>query len=87
MKGAKRFSLPPNLARFCVAGKKGAVHSGKKAVTRAKMLVGRGAEIIALASCMRKGNPIGFPCPHFQTIKEAVEKKVGASVKIIDWPH
>ena len=38
------------------------------------MLVGRGAEIIALASCMRKGNPIGFPCPHFQTIKEAVEK-------------
>ncbi len=61
--------------------------SGKKAVTRAKMLVDRGAEIIALASCMRKGNPIGFPCPHFQTIKEAVEKKVGPSVKIIDWTH
>ena len=61
--------------------------SGKKAVTRAKMLVERGAEIIAFASCMRKGNPIGFPCPHFQTIKEAVEKKVGSSVKIIDWTH
>ena len=61
--------------------------SGKKAVTRAKMLVDRGAEIIALASCMRKGNPIGFPCPHFQTIKEAVEKKVGPSIKIIDWTH
>ncbi len=61
--------------------------SGKKAVTRAKMLVERGAEIIAFASCMRKGNPIGFPCPHFQTIKEAVEKKVGPSVKIIDWTH
>jgi len=51
------------------------------------MLVERGAEIIAFASCMRKGNPIGFPCPHFQTIKEAVEKKVGPSVKIIDWTH
>lgn len=61
--------------------------SGKKAVTRAKMLVERGAEIIAFASCMRKGNPIGFPCPHFQPIKEAVEKKVGPSVKIIDWTH
>jgi predicted metal-binding protein len=61
--------------------------SGKKAVTRAKMLVDRGAEIIALASCMKKGNPIGFPCPHFQTIKEAVEKKVGPSVKVIDWTH
>jgi len=61
--------------------------SGKKAVTRAKMLVERGAEIIAFASCMKKGNPIGFPCPHFQTIKEAVEKKVGPSIKIIDWTH
>jgi predicted metal-binding protein len=61
--------------------------SGKKAVTRAKMLVERGAEIIAFASCMRKGNPIGFPCPHFQTIKETVGKKVGPSVKIIDWTH
>ncbi len=31
MKGAKlRFSLPPNLARFCVAGKKGAVHTQER---------------------------------------------------------
>jgi predicted metal-binding protein len=64
-------------AFLCSWQKGGGTHSGKKAVTRAKMLVGRGAEIIALASCMRKGNPIGFPCPHFQTIKEAVEKKCG----------
>ncbi|VBB07717.1 Hypothetical protein LUCI_2982 [Lucifera butyrica] len=60
---------------------------GKRAVARAKMLVDRGAEVIVFASCMSKGNPIGFPCPHFAQIREAVAKKVGPNVKIIDWTH
>ena len=37
---------------------------GKRAVARAKMLVDRGAEAVALASCIGKGSPIGFPCPN-----------------------
>jgi len=57
---------------------------GKKAVTRAKMMVDRGAEAIVFASCMTKGHPIGFACPHFAEIKSAVEKKLGAETKIID---
>lgn len=61
--------------------------SGKKAVTRAKMLVDRGAEAIVFASCMKKGTPIGYPCPHFSAIKGAVEQKIGAGAKIIDWTH
>ncbi len=61
--------------------------SGKKAATRAKMMVERGAEGIVFASCMKKGNPIGYPCPHFAAIKAAVETKVGPTVKIIDWTH
>jgi predicted metal-binding protein len=61
--------------------------SGKKAVTRAKMMVDRGAEGIVFASCMKKGNPIGYPCPHFAAMKAAVEAKVGPEVKIIDWTH
>lgn len=36
---------------------------------------------------MTKGNPIGFACPHFAEIKRAVEKKLGAEPKIIDWTH
>jgi predicted metal-binding protein len=60
---------------------------GKRAVARAKMLVDRGAEAIVFASCISKGNPIGFPCPHFSVMKEAVEKKIGQDVKIIDWTH
>jgi len=51
------------------------------------MLVERGAQAIVFASCMKKGNPIGFPCPHFETIKEAVERKVAPTAKIIDWTH
>lgn len=38
------------------------------------MMVDRGAEAIVFASCIAKGNPIGFPCPHFVKMKEAVER-------------
>jgi predicted metal-binding protein len=48
---------------------------------------GGGAEAIVFASCMSRGNPIGFACPHFAEIKSAVEKKLGAETKIIDWTH
>ena len=34
---------------------------GKRAVARAKMLIDRGAQAVALASCIAKGTPIGFP--------------------------
>ncbi len=60
---------------------------GKKAVSRAKMMVSRGAEAIVFASCMRLGNPIGYPCPHFASILDSVEKAVGPTIKIIDYTH
>ena len=60
---------------------------GKKAASRAKMMVERGAEVIVFASCISKGNPIGFPCPHFTQMKAAVTKVVGDEIKIIDWTH
>ena len=60
---------------------------GKKAVTRANLMVERGAEAIVFASCISKGNPIGFACPHYSTIKEAIIKKVGTEIKIIEWTH
>lgn len=60
---------------------------GKRAVARAKMLVERGAETILLASCIAKGNPIGFPCPHFAAMKAAIAKKLGPDIPIIDWTH
>ena len=60
---------------------------GKRAVTRAKMMVDRGAEAIAFASCVSKGNPIGFPCPHYSTMRETIMKKLGDGIQIIDYTH
>jgi predicted metal-binding protein len=60
---------------------------GKKAVSRAKLMVDRGAEAIVFASCISKGNPIDFACPHFEKMKDSVIKKLGSDVKIIEWTH
>lgn len=60
---------------------------GKKAVTRAAEIVKRGADTIVLASCISKGNPIGFPCPLAEQMKAAIVKKVGESIRIIDYSH
>ncbi len=60
---------------------------GKRAVSRAIMLADRGAEAIAFASCISKGNPIGFACPHFEQMKKSIEKAVGDRVKILDYTH
>lgn len=60
---------------------------GKRAVGRAAEMVKRGAEIIVLASCITRGNPIGFPCPHAQAIQEAVARKIGPKIRILDYTH
>jgi predicted metal-binding protein len=60
---------------------------GKKAVTRAAEMVKRGADTIVLCSCMTRGNPIGFVCPHAQTIKDAIRKNLDETIRIIDWTH
>lgn len=60
---------------------------GKRAIARAKLMVERGAEAIVLASCITRGNPIGFPCPHAEQMKSAIVKKVGNDIKIIDYTH
>jgi predicted metal-binding protein len=60
---------------------------GKKAVTRAAEMVTRGADTIVLASCITKGNPIGFPCPHAEQMKAAIEKEVGEEIRMINYTH
>jgi predicted metal-binding protein len=60
---------------------------GKRAVPRAKLLVDRGFQAVARASCICKGNPIGFPCPHAETMKAAIIKKLGDAIQLLDWTH
>jgi predicted metal-binding protein len=60
---------------------------GKRAVMRAEELVKRGADVIALASCIKNGNPLAFPCPHAGVMEAAILKKVGDKVKFLDHTH
>lgn len=60
---------------------------GKRAIPRAQMLVDNGAEVIAFASCIFKGTPIAFSCPHAENMKKAIEKKVGENIIILNYTH
>ena len=60
---------------------------GKKAVLRAQELVKRGADTIAFASCIQRGNPIGYPCPFAAKMRALVCENIDPSVKIIDYTH
>ncbi|SHH00492.1 Predicted metal-binding protein [Anaerosphaera aminiphila DSM 21120] len=60
---------------------------GKKAVLRARKLVKRGADTIVFASCIQKGNPIGYPCPFAKKMKEVIKDDLDESIKFIDYTH
>ena len=60
---------------------------GKRAVARARLMVDRGAEAIVLASCISKGTPIGYPCPHYEEFRNALKKKLGTEITLIEWTH
>ncbi|MDL2294342.1 CGGC domain-containing protein [Ruminococcaceae bacterium OttesenSCG-928-D13] len=60
---------------------------GKKAVSRAALMVKQGAEAIALCSCIEKGTPIGFACPHKEEMLSAIKKKVGSEITIFEYTH
>lgn len=60
---------------------------GKKAVLRSRELIKRGADTIAFASCIQRGNPIGFPCPFAKKMREIIAKEVGEAIRIIDYTH
>lgn len=60
---------------------------GKRAVTRAKMMIERGAEVIAMASCIKNGNPIGYACPHFETMRDAIKRVTKDEIELLEWTH
>ena len=84
--------LCPGTTDFVTAAKgKGSFEAfgecpGKRAVARAKMLVDRGAEAVALASCIGKGSPIGFPCPNREQMVQAIRAKIG-DIPLLEYTH
>lgn len=60
---------------------------GKKAALRARELVRPGADTIAFASCVRKGTPVGYPCPFTKKMCEVVRNAFGEEVKRLEYTH
>lgn len=60
---------------------------GKKAGLRAAMMLRRGAQAIALASCITKGTPIDYACPFAAKLARVVRAAVGEEVPIFDYTH
>lgn len=60
---------------------------GKKAILRAKLLVERGADTIAFASCIQKGTPIGYPCPFHARMKTLLKAGLPEHIRILDYTH
>ena len=60
---------------------------GNKAVLLARLLVERGVDTIAFASCIQKGTPIGYPCPFAKKMMELIEKDLGGKVRLLDYTH
>ena len=60
---------------------------GKKAVLRAGEMVERGTDTIVFASCVTKGNPIGFPCPFAKKMIDSVASALGDGIRILDYTH
>jgi len=82
-KGAFEETGPVEIVGFVTCGG----CPGKKAALRAQKMLEKGAEAIVFASCITRGNPIGYPCPHFEAMKASVIKKIGNDIKIFDWTH
>ena len=59
----------------------------KKAVLRARELVRRGADTIAFASCIQKGNPIGYPCPFARKMKDIIQQDLPDTIRFLDYTH
>jgi len=60
---------------------------GKRAVSRAKRMIERGAEVIVQASCITKGTPIGFPCPFAEEMRDAIKRRVGETIQVLTYSH
>lgn len=60
---------------------------GKRVLMKANLLIERGAEVIAFASCIKKGTPMGYPCPYHEKMIAMVKEKYGDSVKMLEYSH
>jgi len=71
-KGVFRETGPIDILGFVICGE----CPGKRAIPQANMMIERGAEAIVFASCITRGNPIGYPCPHYADMRDCIRKAI-----------
>ncbi|MDN7024610.1 CGGC domain-containing protein [Methanoculleus sp. FWC-SCC1] len=47
----------------------------------------QGAEAIVVASCITRGSPVGYPCPHYADMRDGIARAVGPDSRIIEYTH
>ncbi len=57
---------------------------GKRAVARARMMIDRGAEAIALTTCITRGR---LPCPSRDMMLKSIREEVGEHVPVLETTH
>ena len=60
---------------------------GKRAALRVRELLRRGADAVALASCIEKGTPVGYPCPFAKRMEELVRKELPEGTVFFPYTH
>ncbi|MFM9413643.1 CGGC domain-containing protein [Peptococcus simiae] len=60
---------------------------GKQVGVRAADMIKWGADTIALASCITRGNPIGYACPFQAKQKELVRRQLGENGRLLEYTH
>ncbi len=60
---------------------------GKKVPLRVREMKKRGVDAIALASCIKKGTPIGSPCPFAGELESLLRKEAGEEIKVFTYTH
>lgn len=60
---------------------------GKRVPLRVRELLRRGADTIVFASCIKKGTPVGYPCPFAKKLMDLAAAEAGEGIKILDWTH
>ena len=79
--------LCPGTTDFVTAAKgKGSFEAFGECQIVGFVLVDRGAEAVALASCIGKGSPIGFPCPNREQMVQAIRAKIG-DIPLLEYTH
>ena len=43
--------------------------------------------MLALASCIQKGTPIGYPCPFAKAMRAGIERELDGRARLIDHTH